>query len=86
MKTLIVTTAVLVGIASPAFARSFNSDYGNISPLTYESGSHHTMRAIRRNRENVYAMARGAGAQVNPNSPALTGGGSVGYNSAIGNH
>lgn len=74
MKTLVAIAAISMGLASPAFAQSYNAAY------VPQSQWHHGMRALQRPGQHAYAMVPAS--RINPNSPALTGGGSVGYNEA----
>ena len=78
MKTLAISAALLLGIASPAFA------YGYVP---YRP-SHASTRAPLKG-EYAYAMVPRSGARepdgdsVRSFSPALAGGGSQGYNAGI---
>jgi hypothetical protein len=88
-KVMIATTAVMLGLASPAFAQSFSSSFGtgNETPSAYDnsgvlhSGTAQTLpqtQIARRTGESAFAMVPNAASGIN--SPSLTGGGSVGYN------
>jgi hypothetical protein len=88
-KVMIATTAVMLGLASPAFAQSFSSSFGtgNETPSTYDnsgvlhSGTAQTLpqtQIARRTGESAFAMVPNAASGIN--FPSLTGGGSVGYN------
>jgi hypothetical protein len=91
-KVIIATTAMMLGLASPAFAQSFSSSFGtgNEMPSTYDnSGVLHSGTAqtpsrtqiARRTGESAFAMVPNAASGID--SPSLTGGGSVGYNESL---
>jgi hypothetical protein len=79
MKMLVAVTAVLVCVASPAFAQPYRAGY--VPHYGYRSEGHYGVRTVRRPGERAYAMVRAR--RINPNSPALTGGGSLGYNGPL---
>ena len=87
MKTLVVSAALLLGIASPAFAYGY-VPHGPAAPTAYEMGINSSVRAPLYG-EYVYAMVPPTGRQesygdsVRSFSPAFTGGGSQGYNAGI---
>ena len=78
MKILVASTALLMIVASPAFGQSFYP--GHWAADGYGAPNYGAAHMNWRPGERAYAM-RSTG-RVNPNSPALTGGGSVGYNEA----
>jgi hypothetical protein len=73
MKMLVVTAAVLVGLASTAFAQPYHGSEG-----------HYGVRTMQRPAERAYAMVPASG--INGDNPALTGGGSLGYNGPLDLH
>jgi hypothetical protein len=76
---LIVAVAAL--IASPALAQSFGHQ-----SIGREMGARHAgAHDIHRNGLNGYAMESGPQSDVDSNSPAATGGGSIGYNENLRN-
>jgi hypothetical protein len=88
MKKFLITFAVLTVIATPAFAQSFDPDNGtgNVLPLKYEpTASQNGRIAVRQSGLNAYAMVPRAHSALNPNDPAATGGGSLGYNEMLRN-
>jgi hypothetical protein len=87
MKKILTALAALTVIATPTFAQSFSvSPYrtGNVWPFTYQPVAPQNERiATRRNVLQSFAKVPGPGPAVNPNSPAATGGGSLGYNEKL---
>jgi hypothetical protein len=86
MKTFLTTLAVLTVIAAPAFAQSFDPEVGSGNVLSFRSGPTATQNhrfAVRRNGLDAQAMVPRARSAPNPNSPASTGGGSLGYNEML---
>jgi hypothetical protein len=89
MKKLIAIVAVSASImATPAFAQSFDKDFGtgNVQAFSYgTNGSEQTGKIARRqNGLDAYAMVPGASSEAtDSNSPASTGGGSEGYNQEL---
>jgi hypothetical protein len=93
----IVALAAASLAAAPALAQSFDPQEGtgNQLPFAYqadgsEAGSHYANAgATRRTGMDSFAMEPRAHSRVpayaDPNSPALTGGGSLGYNRNIYN-
>lgn len=82
MKTLVAIAAVLMAVATPAFAQSYHASWGHRYGNGWES--HFRARAMQRPGERAYAMAPAS--RMNPDSPALTGGGSLGYNGPLDLH
>jgi opacity protein-like surface antigen len=93
MKKFLIMAGLLTVIATPAFAQDFipSEGTGNVLPSYYDASGHliqgvapqTVARAKGDNAENAFAMApRGNANNVNvdPDSPANTGGGSEGYN------
>jgi hypothetical protein len=86
--------AVTAVIATPAFAQSFDPEAGTGSVLSFSTPSmvqngkvaaRHTSQAkiaARPSGLHAFAMVSGA-AGSNANNPALTGGGSTGYNQML---
>lgn len=96
MKKLITIVALTASVlATPAFAQSFNpSDgTGNELPFSYGPGAtkqRWTVVAPQTNQIagwqsglDAYAMVPGASSATDANSPAVTGGGSEGYNQLL---
>jgi hypothetical protein len=96
MKKLITIIALAASVmATPAFAQSFNpSDgTGNVLSFSYGPGgakqrwtevSPQTNQiAGRQSGLDAYAMVSGASSATDSNSPAVTGGGSEGYNQLV---
>jgi hypothetical protein len=96
LSKLAVIAAVTAVIATPAFAQSFDPDVGtgNLLPFAYaptapQSGKvadHQASRSKMANRQSglhAFAMVPGTSSVSNPNNPALTGGGSLGYNQML---
>jgi hypothetical protein len=95
ISKLALIAAVTAAIATPAFAQSFDPEAGtgNVlsfsTPIVVQNGkvaAHQTSQgkiAARRSGLNAFAMVPGAAAGSNANNPALTGGGSTGYNQML---
>jgi hypothetical protein len=72
----VVTAFLLLGVGSPGFAQSSYRGYG--------AGIHHARKhnaAIRQNGLNSFGMVPSIGGDAA--APALTGGGSMGYNANV---
>lgn len=87
---IIVGLAVTSFAATPAFAQSFDRDFGTGNVLPYNSqpaaagiASRHTARG---NGMDAYAMEPRTQLDPNSNSPASAGGGSTGYNENLYNY
>ncbi len=93
MLSKLAVAAALAAIASPVFAQSFDPDLGtgNLVPFSYAPiaapRDHVTVRrtdaatfARRRKGLDAFAMVPTVPPSDDPNDPALTGGGSLGYN------
>ena len=88
MKKFLTTLAALTAFATPAFAQSLDPDVGtgNILPFAYTPAARQDHKiAARQTGLHSFAMVPGPGAVFNPNSPANTGGGSLGYNEMLRN-
>jgi hypothetical protein len=88
--------------ATPAFGQSFSTGYGTGNVLPFNStvaapavASHHasahaarhaSAHAARRNGLNSFAMEPRQQLQLGADSPAATGGGSIGYNENLYNY
>src|SRR6266478_3764167 len=92
-KIAVIAAIAALSFASPAFAQSFNGSdgTGNELPSYYDhNGGLHagiapqqTQTAARRSGLNAFAsVGRGVS---NSDSPAATGGGSIGYNEMLQN-
>lgn len=99
-STLAVIAAVAAAVtAAPAFAQSFDPEAGtgNVAQFSYapvapqndriavRQGGHSRM-AARQNGLHAFAMVPGGRSGVDANDPALTGGGSLGYNQNLLNY
>ena len=88
MKKFLTTLAALTAFATPAFAQSFDPDVGtgNLLPFAYTPAARQDLKiAARQSGLQSFAMVPGPSSAFNPNSPALTGGGSLGYNEMLRN-
>jgi hypothetical protein len=86
MKKFLTTLAVLGVIATPAFAQSFDPDNGagNVLSFSYKPAAPHNEKiAVRQNGLHAFAMVPAPGSAFNSESPANTGGGSLGYNEML---
>jgi hypothetical protein len=89
MKKLITIVALTASVmATPAFAQSFDKDFGtgNVLPFSYgANGSEQAGKiAGRQSGLNAFAMVpRTSTVAGDPNSPAAAGGGSEGYNQLV---
>jgi hypothetical protein len=89
MKKLLMTLAALTITASAASAQSFCTcdGTGNVlkftnNPITYENHAP-AVAAARPGGLHAFAMAPGRGGPVNSDDPAVSGGGSLGYNELL---
>jgi hypothetical protein len=94
-KLSLIAAIAAVGITSPALAQSFDPDAGsgNIVPFSYvrvaaqndtvavRQTSH--AKVARQSGLHAFAMVPRGSANGNSNDPALTGGGSAGYNEML---
>ena len=96
MSKLALIAAVTAVIATPSFAQSFDPDVGsgNVAPYSYSPdavqsskvAAHQTRQdkvAARRSGLHSFASVSGAASGSNANDPAVTGGGSTGYNQML---
>ena len=86
MKKFLTTLAVLTAFATPAFAQSFDPDAGtgNVLAFSYKPAAPHNEKiAVRQNGLHAFAMVPGPGSAFNSDDPAVTGGGSLGYNEML---
>jgi hypothetical protein len=81
--------------ATPAFGQSFSERYGTANRVTFNShpvgpkiASHHkrVQVAHHHNGLNSYAMEPRPQSETSSESPAATGGGSLGYNQNLYNY
>jgi hypothetical protein len=85
-KLALIATVVALGIASPAFAQSFDPDAGtgNVISIGRPAVAWPTKRtAAHLQGLYAFAMVPHSQAAVDSNDPTLTGGGSVGYNEGV---
>jgi opacity protein-like surface antigen len=87
MKKFIIAAALAALFGSPAFAQSFDPDYGTGNVRSFDVGpmaSDYGRVAIRHDGRHAFAMVpRGGSSFVNSNDPAAAGGGSLGYNEHV---
>jgi hypothetical protein len=87
MKYLLAVLAVIGSIATPASAQSFSArpyGTGHVLPFAYQSSApQRGLAAVDRSALNAYAARPGAALTGGSDDPALTGGGSVGYNELL---
>jgi hypothetical protein len=87
MKKLITIVALTASVmATPAFAQSFDKDFGTGNVLSFSYGStgqQNDKIAGRQSGLSAFAMVPGTSSAVDTNSPAATGGGSEGYNKLV---
>ena len=82
-KLILIAAVASLGIASPAFAQSFDPEAGtgNVLALGAASpASGHERIAVRRSGLEAYAMIPRTQSDPSVDNPALTGGGNLGYN------
>jgi hypothetical protein len=94
-KFAIIAALALTRLAAtPAFGQSFSAGYGTGNVVPFNStvaapavASHHaSARAARQNGLNSFAMEPRQQLQLGADSPAATGGGSIGYNENLYNY
>jgi hypothetical protein len=94
-KFAIIAALALTRLAAtPAFGQSFSTGYGTGNVLPFNStvaapavASHHaSAHAARRDGLNSFAMEPRQQLQLGADSPAATGGGSIGYNENLYNY
>jgi len=74
----LVATIVAGGIASPAFAQPHR--HRDETGAGRHVARQHEYPAASRQGRNAFGMGAGSSFHLDPNSPAATGGGSLGYN------
>jgi hypothetical protein len=95
-RIALIAAVAAVGIASPALAQSFDPEAGsgnvlgfNYAPSAVQNDefavrkSSHAKTAARQNGLHAFARVPGAASGSNSNDPAVTGGGSAGYNQML---
>ena len=85
-KLTVIAAVAALGIASPAFAQSFDPDAGtgNVMSIGGRGVASPTKRtAAHLQGLHAFAMAPLGQAAKDSNDPSLTGGGSVGYNERV---
>ena len=95
-KFALIAAIAAAGIASPAWAQSFDPEAGsgNVAPFSYAPiAAQSTIAAVpqksqgkvaaRTNGLHAFAMVPRGAAEGNANDPARTGGGSAGYNQML---
>jgi hypothetical protein len=84
-KLVTILTVATIGVASPAFAQSYDPDQGtgNLVELTYQGAGSHKQTAIRQNGIDAFAMVPSAQMRDVSSLPEHTGGGSLGYNQEL---
>ena len=84
-KLAVVLAVATLGLASPAFAQSFDPAIGtgNNTPFSYQQNVDGMPSAGRKLYDMVPSAASTASSTVNSNAPANTGGGSTGYNQEL---
>jgi hypothetical protein len=96
ISRLAMIAAVAAIIATPAFAQSFDPDVGSGNVLPFSSAPRVAQTGkiadrkdtqgkmtARRSGLHAFAMVPGAASGFDSNSPAVTGGGSLGYNQLL---
>jgi hypothetical protein len=86
MKKFLTTLAVLAVFATPAFAHSFDPDNGTGNVLAFShtpTSPQNGKTALSAGALRAYASVPRFSSAVDPNSPASTGGGSLGYNEML---
>jgi hypothetical protein len=96
ISRLAIIAAVAAVIATPAFAQSFDPEVGtgNVLPFSYAPHIAQTGKIADRQNSNgrmtarksghhAFAMVPGAASGFDSNNPAVTGGGSLGYNQLL---
>jgi hypothetical protein len=95
-KFALFAAIAAAGIASPAWAQSFDPEAGsgNVAPFSYAPiAVQSTTAAVRQKSQgkvaaranglHAFAMVPRGAVEGNANDPALTGGGSAGYNQML---
>jgi|HubBroStandDraft_6_1064221.scaffolds.fasta_scaffold348857_3 hypothetical protein len=87
-KLTLIAALAAASIASPAFAQSLSRD-GSLPPHYIDSHGVLNQRVAGSTRHLYMSAPGGVGASAadsDPNSPALAGGGSLGYNQNLYNY
>jgi hypothetical protein len=95
-RMALIAAVTAAGIASPALAQSFDPDAGsgNVLGFSYAPSavpndnvavrqSSHAKIAARKSGLHAFALVPGPSSGSSSNDPALTGGGSAGYNQML---
>jgi hypothetical protein len=95
-KFALIAAIAAAGIASPALAQSFDPEAGsgNVAGFSYAPTpaqndeyivprSSHAKTAARQNGLHAFASVPGTSSNSGSNDPAVTGGGSAGYNQML---
>jgi len=95
-KLALIAAIAVAGIASPALAQSFDPEAGSGNVLSFSYAPipaqnervagrqiSHAKVAGRQNGLHAFAMVPRSAAGSDSNDPALTGGGSAGYNEML---
>ncbi len=87
MKKLILAAALAASSAAPAFAQSFDPDFGTGNVIASTSANQQTnTSSTRQSGLNAFAMDSQSHAVAGSSDPASTGGGSEGYNQNLYNY
>ena len=76
---IILASAFALSVAVPAFAQSSNYD----NRTRADQHTYGQLPAAAKRAGNAFALGSGSGFQFDANSPAATGGGSIGYNQKL---
>ena len=76
LAVALTVSLIAIGSASPGYAQSA---YAPGAAHTHRHANGHQDRAVSRAGREAFGMA-GQSGYADPNSPAATGGGSIGYN------
>ena len=84
-KLITIFTVATIGIASPAFAQSYDPDEGtgNLVAWSHQGTDSRKQAAINRNGIDAFAMVPRADMRDISNLPEHTGGGTLGYNQEL---
>jgi len=89
MKKILIILSVLATVTTPAFAQSFCTCDGTGNVLTFSHNPitlPNVVSAADTRGLQAYASVPGSARAANPNDPAETGGGSLGYNEMLRNY
>lgn len=79
MTKFLTVVGLLAVFATPAFAEPLGYNDGNVLSSAYQTTTSGSQSTVHMRGDDAFAMAPGS---INSNSPALTGGASIGYNQA----